>query len=286
MLYWVVGRIRQSEYNIEASKPYLIRRHGYIVLTTAIIYTIFYVLFPNVLTQLPISVLWILLFIPFATMISFRYFREWRYLTLRAASSNRVTIAVDLDGVLVEQVIPVLEKINRERGLHLIKASITDWEYPIDNTNIKIEIEKAEQEEEFIKKMPPMEDAKEALGILFNKFNIVIATSREPNTDPWSNEWLKSYDIKYEKLINTRSKGKVLNEADILIDDYIGNIRVFLENGSSRRQAILFAQPWNSDISLISDLISAGRVTIAHSWKTILAILGCTVLPQKEAVRK
>lgn len=272
-LYWVVGRIRQLEYKAEASKPYLIRRHLYVALTTAIIHAILYSRFPSILNQLPTPVLWIFVFIPFATMMSFRLLREWRNLSWRPALSRRVTIAVDMDGVLVEQVIPVLKKVNRERGLNLIKADITDWEYPIDDSNIKIEIEKAEQEVEFIEKMPLMEGANEAFNILSEKYNIIIATSRESNTDPWSEEWLKSYGIRYRKLINTRSEGKVLTEADILIDDYIKNIKTFLENGSSRRQAILFAQPWNSDVSSIANLVSAGRVKIAHSWNAIPAIL-------------
>jgi 5'(3')-deoxyribonucleotidase len=281
LLYFIVGEIRRIEYNRGASEIYLIIRHGVFLLVIAIAYTILYIWLPSVLNQLPTSVLWIFVFLPLITMISFRSFREWRYLSWRTQRLDKINIAVDMDGVLVEQVAPVLEKINCERGLRLIKADITDWEYPIDDTNIKIEIEKAEQEEGFVSQMPIMEGAKEALDILCKNFNIIIATSRESNTDPWSTKWLKSHGIKYKQLINTRSEGKVLTDADILIDDYIGNIKVFLENKPSSRQAILFAQPWNSDISSVSDFIAMGRIKIAHSWSSILAIFGCAASPKR-----
>lgn len=274
-LYFIVGEIRRAEYHREeASKIYLIVRHGSIVLVTAIAHTVLSTFYPNVVTQLPAVMWWLFLFLPLVTMVSFRWFRDWRELPWTVRTRRKYTIAVDMDGVLIEQVIPVLEKVNRERDLNLSKSDITDWEYPIDDTDIKIEIERAEQDEEFVKNMPIMESAKEALNTLSDKYNVIIATSRESNTGPWNKQWLDVHGIKYTKLVNTRSEGKVLANADILIDDYVGNTKVFLENGPPERQAILFAQPWNKDTSSISDFIASGRIQIAHSWDAILAILG------------
>lgn len=277
-LYFISGRVRRAEYPErepgEVSKLYLIRRHGYVLLIAAIAYTVLHTILPEVLSQLPTGVLWLFVALPFATMISYRLWREWRDLswTLR----TKRTIAVDMDGVLVEQVIPVLEKLKQEMDVDLRKCDITDWEYPIKETNIKIEIERAEREEEFVRQMPSMEDATEAIQILSGKFDIVIATSRESSTDSWSRSWLDSHGILYKELVNTRSQGKALPSVDLLIDDYIGNIEEFIRNGTPGTQAILFAQPWNHDTRQINDLVASGRVRIAHSWKTVLAILGCS----------
>ena len=195
-----------------------------------------------------------------------------------------ITVAVDLDGVIVEQVIPVLEKLNNEKGLSLNKSDITDWEYQFLETDIKTEIERAERERVFVSNMPPTLGAVRALQVLSSakNLNVVVATSREVLTDPWNREWLSKNQVPYGKYINTRSDGKTLPGVDILIDDYIGNIEQFIRKGAANRQAILFAQPWNQDIRAISDLIAQHKVRVAHSWQVVLAILGFHSEPEDE----
>ncbi len=186
----------------------------------------------------------------------------------------RTTIAVDLDGVLVEHIAPVLDKLKRELNVNLCKYDISDSQFPIGGTYIKIEIAKAERDEQFAKTMPSIRGAVEGVQKLYAKFNIVIATSRESCTDSWSRGWLDDHSVPYGRFINTSSKGKTLSGADILIDDHIENIRSFMSNGHRIRQAILFSQPWNSDVNPIRDLIRSGGVKIAHNWEAVLAILG------------
>lgn len=267
LLYYIVGKLRRIEYHDpEASQPWKIISHGIATLIVAIAYTIL----SRVWTQFPTMILGFFVFLPFASMASFRWFREWHKLPW---TEVRTTIAVDMDGVLVEQVIPVLAKLKHEMNVNLCKSDITDWQFPIKETNIKIEIEKAERSEQFVMAMPPIRGAIEGIRKLSGKFNIIIATSRESCTDSWSCEWLDSHSITYERFVNTRSEGKILSGIDILIDDYIENIREFMRNGEQNRQAILFAQPWNYDTTTIADLISSGKVRIAHSWQAILAML-------------
>ena len=150
-----------------------------------------------------------------------------------------------------------------------------DWEYPFEGTNIKTEIIRAEREREFVLQMPPMEYASEALQILSKKFDIVIATSRELCTDSWSQEWLDKHGVPYQNFLNTGSQGKILANADIIIDDYIENVEAFIRKGPPDRQAILFAQPWNHDTGNIADLLKSGKVRVANSWQTVLALLAC-----------
>jgi 5'(3')-deoxyribonucleotidase len=269
-LYYLAGVIRRTEYRTgEASRLYLIRRHGVAPLVGAGVYAAL----SHLSLRLPVAWLWVLVLLPLPTMISYRWFREWSELPWTRKRKDKSTIAVDMDGVLVEQVAPVLQRIRQETGLALNKCDITEWEYPLEGTNIKTEIIRAERERGFVLQMPPMEYAREALQILSKKFDIVIATSRERCTDSWSQQWLDSHGVPYENFVNTGSQGKILANADIIIDDYIENIEAFIRKGPPDRQAILFAQPWNHDTRNIADLLRSGRVRVANSWQTVLALL-------------
>lgn len=271
-LYYLVGKVRCAEYHTpQASKPHLIVRHGIAPLIGASTYTVL----SHISFRFPVASLWILVLLPLATMISYRLFREWRELPWTQKSEHKSTIAVDMDGVLVEQVVPVLQKVKQEMGIELNKCDITEWEYAFEGTNIKTEIIRAEREREFILQMPPMEYAREALQILSKKFDVVIATSRERCTDSWSQEWLDKHGVPYQKFVNTGSQGKTLANADIIIDDYIENIEAFIRKGPPDRRAILFAQPWNHDTRNITDLLKSGKVRVANSWRTVLALLAC-----------
>jgi 5'(3')-deoxyribonucleotidase len=267
LLYLIVGVIRCIEYHDPtASEIKKIIYHLIAMFVIAVAFTVSSTLYP----QYPKVVLWIFVFLPLVIMASFRWFREWHELSW---TEVRTTVAVDMDGVLVEQVAPVLAKLKREMNVDLCKCDITDWQFPIKETNIKMEIEKAERDEQFVRTMPPIKGAIEGIQKLSGKFNIVIATSRESCTDSSSRAWLDNHSVPYGRFVNTRSEGKILNGTDILIDDYIENIRQFISNGTRNRQAILFAQPWNYDTTTIADLISSGKVRIAHSWQAILAML-------------
>jgi 5'(3')-deoxyribonucleotidase len=271
-LYYFVGKVRCADYHTpQASKLHLIVRHGVALLIVASTYTaLFHISF-----RFPAASLWLFVLLPLAIMISYRWFREWRELPWTQKSERRSTIAVDMDGVLVEQVVPVLQKVKQEMGVELNKGDITEWEYPFEGTNIKTEIIRAEREKEFVLQMPSMEYAREALQILSKKFDVVIATSRERCTDSWSQEWLDKHGVPYRDFVNTGSQGKSLTDADIIIDDYIENIEAFIRKGPPDRQAILFAQPWNHDTGNIADLLKSGKVRVANSWQTVLALLAC-----------
>lgn len=279
LLYFVSGILRRTEYRTkEASQIGLILEHciPLIIAATA------YVILSKVLSQFPRAALWAFVLFPLLTMAHYRWVRHWHELPWARGPRNRLTIAVDMDGVIVEQVEPVLEKLKKETGISLTKSDITDWEYPFEGTNINLEIVTAERQKEFVLRMPPIENAVEALRSLSEEFNIVIATSREHCTDPWSLQWLDKHGVPYQSFRNTASQGKILADADLIIDDYIGNIEAFIRNGPPDRQAILFAQPWNRDTTSISHLLKSGRARVANSWQTVLALTACGPPKEKE----
>jgi len=267
-LYILSGWLRCLEHHDkEASKTKLLIKHLILMCSVAIAFTIWH----EVYSPVPSYINWIFVFLPGLIMLSFRWFREWKDLPWRI--KRKKTIAVDLDGVLAEQVIPVLSRIKNELGIEMTKAEMTDWALPIANTNIKDEIEKALRDGDFISKMPVIKGGVEAVQELNLRYSVVIATARDPMTENYTRDWLKKNGIEYKELINTYHKGKILNNVDILIDDYIGNVQVFLNNGAKSKMAILFSQPWNQNTIQISNLISSGRVLIARSWQEVLSYL-------------
>jgi len=188
-------------------------------------------------------------------------------------SIQTVTVAVDVDGVLAEQVIPVLKRIKEKYGISLSKEQITEWEFQIGNTDIKTEIELAEKEEDFVRSMLPLKGCSEALSKLAHTFQVVVATSRDPMTDSWTKDWLNANGIKYHRFVNTHEEGKSLPSVQILIDDYEQNIKEFVTSGSDSRQAILFSQPWNTDHHSLMPFIVAKRVYVASGWSKVVDLI-------------
>lgn len=179
-------------------------------------------------------------------------------------------IAVDLDGVLGDQVNPVLEKLNKKFRLNLTKKDIVAWDTKIAATSIDVEIEQALLDEDYVQNMPPIDGAKDAIDLLRKNHTVFIASHRPEETEAVTREWLESnFDI--TDFVNTRGKGKASIDADLLIDDRIENINDF--SRCRERRAILFDQPWNRDRRKINDLYETGLVNWANSWSEILEII-------------
>lgn len=178
----------------------------------------------------------------------------------------KLNIAVDIDGVLGDQVTPILLKINAEQGLNISKDDITRWNEPVGNNTIDIEIETALLNDDFILSMPLIEYSQEGMRNLGKHNHIIIATNRPKQTERATIKWLQS-NFAFDEFYNTRHSGKNLIKADILIDDYINNILNFANSG---RTGILFSQPWNYNSSCLDHLINQHRVYRCINWKSVV----------------
>ena len=190
----------------------------------------------------------------------------------RPVNSRTNTISIDLDGVLADQVTPVIRRLPA-KFLQLTKDDITHWAMPIGQTSIDVEIERALLEEAFVLDMVPIPGAISAVGNLWEQFKVSIATGRSKVALSWTKAWLDKHEFQYDQLIGTTTGNKILRGSDLLIDDYLGNINSFIRKGPSGRTAILFEQPWNSDVSSIEDLLDNGAVVTARDWEAITDIV-------------
>lgn len=179
-------------------------------------------------------------------------------------------LVVDVDGVIADQVSPVLERLNKIYRLNVTKDQIKRWDEPIADTDIKTEIEKSLLDKKFVLSLKLIDNAREALNQLAEEHEIIIATNRAPVVDQVTQEWLKKNGIPYHHYVNTSTSGKGTIVGDILIDDYPGNVLEFSAKG---RLGILFEQPWNEYDPLIESAIAQGRIIRAHGWIEVVEII-------------
>jgi len=262
LFYLVDGLIRIFEYrDHQASKVTLLLKYFIFFLILWIIYyiVVIYLMLPymNIINY---SVLIVCLVLT----VRFRLSRERGY-----KSDLNLTLVVDVDGVLADQVTPVLETINGKYGSKYTKEDIHRWDQPLPaaNTDIKTEIENSHHHASFIMNMKPLPDAKNVLRVLSKYCEITIATNRPRVANIPTKLWLFVNNIPYDKYVNTSIKGKGAAKGNILIDDYPKNALEFTAPEGQERAALIFTQPWNeNDQSVIGN----DKIVRANNWQEVL----------------
>lgn len=183
-----------------------------------------------------------------------------------------IRIAVDVDGVIAEQVPPVLERVRSQYGVRMTKRDIRAWDQPIPGTksNIKLEIERALLDPEYVRSMRPVRGAAAALHRLHELgLGIVIVTHRPRESDAPTRQWMQEYGIAHDAYVNSSQGSKASVEADVLVDDYPNNVEEFVRQG---RKAILFRQPWNAGFAQTA-ASRGSNLWVARSWSEVEAAL-------------
>jgi len=189
---------------------------------------------------------------------------------------HTLKIAVDIDGTLCEHVNPVLAIINKRYGLTLKHADIKHWNERILNSGIDVRIDAAYRNPKFVQNLPTIRGSKKAMAELAKKHELMIATCRVLWAEKATLKWLAKNFAGFE-YINVRSSGKAKLDSDVLIDDFVPNIKGFAENGGV---GILFAQPWNQDTTEIDDLIKQGKAYRCTGWAQVVETIK-SILPKK-----
>jgi 5'(3')-deoxyribonucleotidase len=180
-----------------------------------------------------------------------------------------IFVGVDIDGVLGEQVPPVLQRMkSKGKAANATKENIIDWNFQLDDTDISKEIEEALLDPTFVLEMPVVQGSTSAMQQIYKKYHIVIVTSRPIDTEKETKDWLKK-NFKFHEFINTRECGKNSLGLDLLIDDNLDNVKAFASSGGC---ALLFSQPWNlkTDDKDLENLIRARKTVRCENWDEIL----------------
>ena len=170
-------------------------------------------------------------------------------------------IALDVDGVLADVIIPWLDHSNKIRT-KISKHEITDWDFWK-----KLDIDRYDFYDELSScwrnwiDIPPTEvglcDLTEKLSELAH---VDIVTARERSTDQFVKDWLRHHGIKYDRYVSVISGPmKADLDYDVFIDDSPLNAAKIIGN---KKRIFLYSQPWNSNmdedqISRISSLSEA-----------------------------
>lgn len=182
-------------------------------------------------------------------------------------------VVLDVDGVLAEQVPPVLARAEKEMGVRMRKEEITAWDTPVGGVPFDKLILKYLLDPEFVMSMPIVEEAQSAVKMIRANCKVVVASSRPKETEAYTIKWLvDNFELTSGMFRNTTGTKKSAISAHVLIDDYIPNLKSFTDRGHGRK-GILFSQPWNNQQDEIAELKEKNIITVKNSWKEIEKIL-------------
>jgi 5'(3')-deoxyribonucleotidase len=179
-----------------------------------------------------------------------------------------LTVGIDLDGVLSDQITDVLPRIKRRLGIDLTYNDITAFRLPLGSTDLALEIQDAQGDASYLRDMPAHEGAARVVADLRRRYRVLLITARPPGSRAMTELWLRTNEFEFDGIVNAEETKKSLYGADVLIDDYTGNIRDFLEQ--TEGLGLLVDRPWNrQDRHTLESWIAEGRASVIPDLSTI-----------------
>jgi 5'(3')-deoxyribonucleotidase len=184
-------------------------------------------------------------------------------------SSNRryeLKIAVDIDGVLADQVGAVLKVIEKEYGKRFSKKDIDRAHWSFAGVELWSEIARLLADSEYVLQIPLIEGSQNAIKQLTGH-DMFVVTARRPNAEEATKLWLGAHFPSLKQYYHAKTGTKQNIPSDVLIDDLDMNIVEFVKSDPNRR-GILFVHPWSingTDIENYSD-----QVYYCPEWQSVL----------------
>lgn len=219
------------------------------ILCTGLAYVVLYILYGYAYDRAPSTYKsWInfgTIVLVVAIMFAYRSVRARVVSKRQEAKKAGPVVAIDIDGVLADQIDGLLPRIRRRLGIELSYTDITEWRLPLgETTDIAEEINVALEDDHYILSMPVHSGARELVDELYPNTTIDLLTARPARTRVATAQWLSNHGFTFDKLVNATEERKSLHRPDILVDDYIGNIKDYLTE--TQGVAILVSRPWNA----------------------------------------
>jgi 5'(3')-deoxyribonucleotidase len=183
---------------------------------------------------------------------------------------ERLTVGIDLDGVLADQLAGAFPRIKERLGIDLAWNDVTEFRLPLGETDLAREIELAQLDPAYLLEMPVHSGALALVDELRLHYRVVLITARPGSALELTSAWLDARGFKFEAIIPATEEKKSVYGADVLIDDYTGNIRDFLANTDGL--GVLVDRPWNrTDRSTIS--AHPDHFAVAETFAAIPALI-------------
>jgi 5'(3')-deoxyribonucleotidase len=182
-------------------------------------------------------------------------------------------IAIDVDGVLADHVSHVLPILEPDFQFSATFDQIRVWDFPINATSFGRIIRDNQKLRDFVLSTPVVEGAATSMSALYSMHHIAIVTARPAEANNWTEEWLRINAIPYDVFANLMegTKHNTPIPCDVLVDDYVVNLREFLKNSPGR--GILFSRPWNVDHVDVATFVETNRLQVALDWQDTLRII-------------
>jgi uncharacterized HAD superfamily protein len=181
-----------------------------------------------------------------------------------------LTVGVDVDGVLADQVTGVLPKIQSAFRLALSYGDITQWRLPVGDSDIATEIEKAQRDHKYVRSMRVHKGAVELLRHLRVENTVVVITARKTHAHSWTKRWLRREALRFDEFLAGEEAKKSVHRTDVLIDDYLGNVLEYLQNAAG--VSVLVDQPWNREREALTPYLNEKRAFVASSLEELIEL--------------
>jgi uncharacterized HAD superfamily protein len=181
---------------------------------------------------------------------------------------KRLKIGLDIDGVIVDYMQPMLSLLGEACDRPVAYEEISHWDIA-RALNVDEEIIESAWMRlfngPFLLDAPPVEGALEGMK-LFDAHELWIVTGRPSMVKKITEAWFRRYGVRYDKLLFVRPGNKlsVAQGFDVFVDDFLDEAVSF---GQSGVYTLLYDRPWNQSEILPE---SCRRV---HNWETIVSLV-------------
>ena len=175
-------------------------------------------------------------------------------------------IAVDIDGVLADQVGAVLKVIEKEYGERYSKSDINRAHWRFAGRELWSEIARLLADPEYVLRVPLIEGSQIAVKQL-TEHDVFVVTARRPNAEEATKKWLNAHFPCLTQYYHAKTGAKHNIPSDVLIDDLDMNIVEFVKSNPNRR-GILFEHPWSMNETDIKDY--SNQVYYCSEWQSVV----------------
>ncbi|HUI40014.1 MAG TPA: hypothetical protein VLY86_03740 [Methanothrix sp.] len=183
--------------------------------------------------------------------------------------THKLKIAVDIDGVLADQVGAVLKIIEREYGLKYLKSDVDRAHWNFAGRELWSEISRLLADPGYTLNLPLIEGSQKGIDQLADH-KVCVVTARRPNAEEATKQWLNTHFPSLTEYYRASTGTKHTIPSDILIDDLDINITEFVKSDPDRH-GILYVHPWSindTDIESYSD-----QVHYCPDWKSVVGAI-------------
>jgi 5'(3')-deoxyribonucleotidase len=179
---------------------------------------------------------------------------------------HELKIAVDIDGVLADQVGAVLKVIEKEYGVKYLKSDVDRAHWTFSGGELWSEIGRLLADPEYTLNLPLIEGSQKGIEQLTDQ-DVFVVTARRPNAEGATKQWLKTHFPCLTEYYQARTGTKHNIPSDVLIDDLDMNIVEFVKSDPNRN-GILFVHPWSINGTDIEDY--SDQIHYCPEWKSVV----------------